>query len=163
MSILVPLIFTIFILSSIVKTVQRANGDNKNTEQNQTNQTNGPVYQNHPIQQIRPAQQVNQTQQNRPSSQKVSMQQNREEAGSTTEYLRQKAKEDELQHRREKMQEQQKMSYNRDGRVPALRYMEGDNIPNGLMLVRCGYCGADNLTRCNTGQKYTCYFCRENI
>jgi len=52
----------------------------------------------------------------------------------------------------------------RPPRNAAERYDEWFPIPGGKEIVRCSYCGANNLIpkRGNRSQ-YTCYFCREDL
>lgn len=81
---------------------------------------------------------------------------------STTEYLRQKAIEDERAHAEEARIEELRLHHETGGRMPAMRHYDGDSVPRGMHIVRCGYCAAENLIR--DGQKQsdcTCYFCRE--
>lgn len=81
---------------------------------------------------------------------------------STTEYLRQKALEDEKEHAEEAMREARRLNRETGGRPAAQRHYDGDNIPRGMRLVKCSYCGAENLIAGHHNQKdYTCYFCRE--
>ena len=82
---------------------------------------------------------------------------------STTEYLNRKAQMDQKEHAREvyeqKIAERSTFGYlNYAG-----RWMDGDPVPNGQRLVRCDYCGADNLVPVTMRQKYNCYFCREEL
>lgn len=81
---------------------------------------------------------------------------------SVTEYLRQKALEDEKAHAQEARIEEMRLHHETGGRMPAMRHYDGDSIPKGMHIVRCRYCAAENLIR--DGQKqsdFTCYFCRE--
>lgn len=81
---------------------------------------------------------------------------------STTEYLRQKALEDEKEHAEEARREAMRLSRETGGRPAAQRYCDGDSVPRGMRLVKCGYCGAENLIAEHHNQKdYTCCFCRE--
>jgi hypothetical protein len=44
------------------------------------------------------------------------------------------------------------------------RYEEWMPLPSGKAVVRCNYCGADNLIpRGSSARHYTCYFCREEL
>lgn len=82
--------------------------------------------------------------------------------GSTTEYLRQKALEDEAEHRREAQKEAMRLHRETGGRKAAERLYEGDSVPKGMKVVKCDYCGAENLVPAYADTKeYTCYFCRE--
>jgi len=83
---------------------------------------------------------------------------------STTDYLAQKAKEDRMEHALEKRREEQRLRQETGGRKPALRHYYGDEIPPRMRIVKCGYCGAENLISERVDQKdYTCYFCREEL
>lgn len=82
---------------------------------------------------------------------------------STTEYLQYKANLDAQAHRKEKYQEWQRARQETGGLPAAKRLYEGDSVPNGMWKVKCSYCGADNLVPEETRQRYTCYFCREEL
>ena len=87
----------------------------------------------------------------------------REDGNSTTAYLMEKAEADAREHAQEKLEEQQRLHETRGGLAVALRYLEGDMIPRGKSVVRCGYCGAENLVPMASGTRYSCYFCREPL
>ncbi len=38
-----------------------------------------------------------------------------------------------------------------------------DVVPNGMVRVRCRYCGADNFVPSGTREHYHCYFCWEKL
>lgn len=81
---------------------------------------------------------------------------------STTEYLRQKALQDQIEHRKEARKEAEILNRETGGRMVGMRYMAGDSVPAGTRLVTCSYCCAENLISTRRNQKdYTCYFCRE--
>lgn len=81
---------------------------------------------------------------------------------STTEYLRQKALEDQREHEEEARREAMRLRRETGGRRAAQRHYDGDSIPRGMRPVRCGYCGAENLIGDYEKQSdFTCYFCRE--
>lgn len=81
---------------------------------------------------------------------------------STTEYLRQKALEDQREHEEEARLEAMRLHRETGGRRAAQRHYDGDSIPKGMRLVRCSYCGAENLIGDYEKQSdFTCYFCRE--
>lgn len=82
---------------------------------------------------------------------------------STTDYLRKKAEEDAAQHREEKARERLRAARETGGLPSAVRLYEGDSVPTGMRRVRCSYCAADNLVPENSRQRYTCYFCREEL
>lgn len=81
---------------------------------------------------------------------------------STTEYLRQKAQEDQREHEEEARREAMRLHRETGGRRAAQRHYDGDSIPQGMRLVKCSYCGAENLIgNYEKQENYTCYFCRE--
>jgi len=52
----------------------------------------------------------------------------------------------------------------RQPRNAAERYEEWFPVPEGKTVIRCRYCGADNLIlRGRHREQYTCYFCREEL
>lgn len=59
-----------------------------------------------------------------------------------------------------RMHPQPKKSGNR--RV-AGRLYEGDPIPQGARMVKCGYCAAENLVPYTARNEYKCYFCHYDI
>lgn len=83
---------------------------------------------------------------------------------STTEYLRQKALEDAREHAEEKQKENLRLYHETGGKMPGQRHLEWEDIPKGMRLVRCNYCGAQNLIPERSSSKnFTCYFCREDL
>lgn len=49
-----------------------------------------------------------------------------------------------------------------DNNAPAAeRLLEGDGIPPGRDMLKCSYCGAENLLPKGHKGAYSCYFCRE--
>lgn len=81
---------------------------------------------------------------------------------STTEYLRQKALEDQKEHEEAARLEAMRLHRETGGRSAAQRHYDGDSVPRGMRIVKCGYCGAENLIGDYQNQKdFTCYFCRE--
>ena len=82
---------------------------------------------------------------------------------STTDYLRQKAVLDEADHRQEMRQEEMRARWETGGLPSARRLYEGDSVPQGMRVIKCSYCGAENLVPQGSRQKYTCYFCREEL
>lgn len=82
---------------------------------------------------------------------------------STTAYLDEKAKEDQREHAREKMEENKRVSKKYGGRPVAGRYLLGDPIPHNLKIVYCSYCGAENLVPHNYHGDKDCYFCRTHL
>lgn len=82
---------------------------------------------------------------------------------STTDYLRQKAVLDEADHLQEMRQEEMRARWETGGLPSARRLYEGDSVPQGMRVIKCSYCGAENLAPQGSRQKYTCYFCREEL
>ncbi len=82
---------------------------------------------------------------------------------STTDYLEQKAMNDEKQHEEDKRNHQIKMKMQYGNAKVGQRYMLGDEIPRGMYLVPCSYCGADNLLSPGPKQECLCYFCRKEL
>ena len=58
------------------------------------------------------------------------------------------------------MQPQPKKSGNR--KVAGQLYI-GDPVPQGMKVIRCKYCAADNLVPYAARDKYKCYFCHYGI
>lgn len=84
------------------------------------------------------------------------------DSSSTTEYLRQKAIEDEKEHAQQARKEAMRLHRETGGRSVALRHYDGDSIQKGMRLVKCSYCGAENLLpEYKKQEEFTCYFCRE--
>ena len=48
-------------------------------------------------------------------------------------------------------------------RMVAKRLYEGDHVPQGYRMVKCGYCAAENLIAHSARSKYMCYFCHEDL
>lgn len=83
---------------------------------------------------------------------------------STTEYLRKKAALDQIEHKKEKMQQQREEKANYGHINYAGRHVDGDSVPGGCRLVTCEYCGADNVISFRDNpHKFNCYFCRESL
>ena len=76
---------------------------------------------------------------------------------STTDYLRQKAVLDEADHLQDKRQEEMRTRWETGGLPSAQRLYEGDSVPQGMRVIKCSYCGAENLVPQGSRQKYTCY------
>lgn len=104
-----------------------------------------------------PQRQVQQKQTQQPQQAQASQQ------GSTMAYLEEKAKQDEIEHAREKQEEARRLHQNYGGLRAAERLYEGDSVPNGKRCVVCAYCGAENLLPMVTRENYSCYFCREPL
>jgi len=79
---------------------------------------------------------------------------------STVDYLAQKAEqEQETQDRVAKIS----ASSQKDGHRVAVRLFEGDLPPAGTRVIKCNYCGAENLIPQNATGQFACYFCREDL
>ncbi len=48
-------------------------------------------------------------------------------------------------------------------RMVATRLYEGDRVPQGCRMVKCKYCGAENLITYFSKGDYVCYFCHEDL
>lgn len=82
---------------------------------------------------------------------------------STMAYLDEKARQDAIEHEREKREEAARLHRNYGGLRVAERLFDGDAVPNGKRCSVCGYCGAENLVPMMSREKYSCYFCREPL
>lgn len=51
----------------------------------------------------------------------------------------------------------------RSSRMVATRLYEGDHVPQGYRMVKCGYCAAENLIAYASRGDYMCYFCHEDL
>lgn len=51
----------------------------------------------------------------------------------------------------------------RSSRMVAARLYEGDHVPQGYRMVKCGYCAAENLIAYSSRGDYMCYFCHEDL
>lgn len=83
--------------------------------------------------------------------------------GSTMAYLEEKARQDAIEHAKEKREEAKRLYQNAGGLRAAERLYEGDGVPSGKRRIVCGYCGAENLVPVMMRERYSCYFCREPI
>lgn len=84
------------------------------------------------------------------------------EGESTTEFLQRKAAADQIEHKKEKLEQKRAESRAYGNLNYALRWMEGDPVKPGYRIVKCGYCGAENMLN-GQSRKYNCYFCREEL
>lgn len=82
---------------------------------------------------------------------------------STTDYLSEKARQDQIEHAREKREESARIEKKAGGLQAAGRLLPGDPIPAGQHCVICGYCAAENLIADGSRMRYSCYFCREPL
>ena len=51
----------------------------------------------------------------------------------------------------------------KSSRMVAMRLYEGDHVPQGYRMVKCGYCAAENLIAYSSRGNYMCYFCHEDL
>lgn len=86
-----------------------------------------------------------------------------EQEHSTLAYLDEKARQDALEHERERREEAERLNRNYGGFRVAERLFDGDAVPNGKRCNICRYCGAENLVPMMAREKYSCYFCREPL
>lgn len=94
---------------------------------------------------------------------KSAIEEAKEDGNSTTAYLMEKAEADAREHAKEKFEEQKRLHETRGGLAVAVRYLDGDTVPQGKRVVNCGYCGAENLVPMVPRTRYSCYFCREAL
>lgn len=92
-----------------------------------------------------------------------SIQQQTVEENSTMAYLNEKARQDEIEHAKEKQEETWRLNKNYGGIRVAERLYEGNSVPEGKKCCTCGYCGAVNLVPVMPKERYSCYFCREAL
>ncbi|MDD3205470.1 MAG: hypothetical protein PHS74_07035 [Lachnospiraceae bacterium] len=79
---------------------------------------------------------------------------------STVDYLSQKAAQEDKDQR---MEVKMNASVRVGGRRVAVQLIEGDMAPMGTRVIKCGYCGAENLVPMTTSEEYACFFCREDL
>ncbi len=82
---------------------------------------------------------------------------------STLDYLNEKAKQDQREHAIEKMEERKRVSEKYGNRPVGGRYLLGDPIPQGMKIVCCEYCGAENVVKIGYRGDRDCYFCRTRL
>lgn len=82
---------------------------------------------------------------------------------STTEYLSEKAKQDQREHELEKMQERKRVEQKYGNRPVGGRYLAGDPVPAGMKIICCQYCGAENAVKIDYRGDRNCYFCRTRL
>ncbi len=85
------------------------------------------------------------------------------EPESTLAYLEEKARQDAMEHEKEKREEARRLYESSGGLRPAQRLYEGDSVPGGCKCVVCGYCAAENLIPAAARERFSCYFCREPL
>lgn len=129
--------------------VQRPNYSNMN----RTMQDNVPM-QNRPVQNA---------QQNRTVPNASGQIAGGQKKGSVTEYLDQKAAEDQREHAVEAFEQQKRMQKKYGSMPVAGRYILGDPVPKSCQLVNCSYCGAENIVKIGYHGGMSCYFCRTGL
>lgn len=85
------------------------------------------------------------------------------EAGSTMDYLEEKARQDAIEHAKEKHEEEMRLRKSYGGLRAAQRHYDGSAIPGDKRCIVCAYCGAENLVPIAARERYSCYFCREAL
>ena len=138
---------------------QGTQSGNQNGQYPQQNISSQQRYQNKP-QQMQKTRQVTNSQ---PVQKSGQTQANEPKTASTMAYLEEKARQDAVEHAREKQEEAQRLHKNFGGLRVAERLYEGDTVPNGKRCIVCGYCGAENLVPTIPRERYSCFFCREPI
>lgn len=167
----------IIILIVVIYVIKNKNKNSGNVRRlNYPNMNNAP--QNRPVQnaqaQNRPVQ--NPPMQNRPIQ---NMQQSRpaqnaqnasakassggQKKSSVTEYLGQKAAEDQREHAVEAYEQQKRMQKKYGSMPVAGRYILGDPVPKSCQLINCSYCGAENIVKMGYRGGMSCYFCRTGL
>lgn len=169
----------IIILIVVIYIIKNKNKDSGNVSRtNYPNMNSAP--QNRPVQNVqaqnRPIQ--NQPMQNRPvqntqqnrsaqnASAKNSSSKNASDGqkkSSVTEYLGQKAAEDQREHAVEAFEQQKRMQKKYGSMPVAGRYILGDPVPKSCQLVYCSYCGAENIVKMGYRGGMSCYFCRTGL
>lgn len=86
-----------------------------------------------------------------------------ESDASTTDYLERKAKQEQMEHVKEKLEEQRRINAKYGNRSVAGRYLLGDAVPAGFQIVCCDYCGAENIVKIGYKSGLSCYFCRSHL
>lgn len=172
------IIFWIIILVWIVmnrRVNSRRNGDSNGTNMGNTPRIDNRTMQNNPANRQQPYNkqqgqpsyynpQQQKPQQQRPQTAATTDVEDAEpEAGSTMAYLEEKARQDAMEHAREKREEARRLNKTYGGLRAAERCYEGDSVPNGKKCIVCSYCGANNLIPLTARERYSCYFCREAL
>ena len=164
----------IIILIVVIYVIKNKNKNSGNVSRPNYSNTNNTSY-NRPVQNVqaqnRPAQ--NQPMQGRPvqnarqngSAQNASAKPSSggQKKGSVTEYLDQKAAEDQREHAVEAFEQQKRMQKKYGSMPVAGRYILGDPVPKSCQLVYCSYCGAENIVKMGYRGGMSCYFCRTGL
>ena len=168
------MLFWIIILIVVISVIKKKNKNAENTGRfNYSNMNN--TTQNRPVQnaqaQSRPVQ--NPPMQGRPvqnarqngSAQNASAKtaSGGQKKPSVTEYLGQKAAEDQREHAVEAFEQQKRMQKKYGSMPVAGRYILGDPVPKSCQLVYCSYCGAENIVKMGYRGGMSCYFCRTGL
>lgn len=82
---------------------------------------------------------------------------------SMTDYLSRKAREEEVERKREEWEERREEQKNVGNLRLAKQLVFGDVPPKGSIVKKCPYCGAENLIPQMSREKYHCYFCRSSL
>lgn len=160
MSSLFSLIIFVYVMIAIVKTMKIKREE---TQKQSGNTINKPVFQSKPM--TPPVNHRNDNSSKPPTGTSVYQREVKQTVSqspeqSTMDYLAEKAKkEQESQDKAAKMNTPTRVN----GRRVAIRLYEGDLPPAGMRVVKCHYCGAENLVPHNSTEKFVCYFCREDI
>lgn len=161
-------IIVLIVIIYIVRNNNKKSG-NVNNRLNYPNMNN--TMQNRPVQnaavQNRPMQNrpVQNTQNANKSVQNTSSQTTSggQKKASVTEYLGQKAAEDQKEHAIEAFEQQKRMQKKYGSMPVAGRYILGDPVPKSCQLVYCSYCGAENIVKMGYHGGMSCYFCRTGL
>ncbi len=87
-----------------------------------------------------------------------------EDEKATTEMLAKKAKQDQIEHQREKLEQKRHEQKYYSNFNYAKRYLLGDEISPSEKMIFCPNCAAENLIKIHENpKKYNCYFCREKL
>ncbi|MDD2972509.1 MAG: hypothetical protein PHE02_10310 [Lachnospiraceae bacterium] len=86
-----------------------------------------------------------------------------EEQMTTVDYLAQKAEKEQQNQDNQARIAKMNTPSRADGRRMAVRLFEGDLPPAGTRVIKCNYCGAENLVPQNSHDRFACFFCREDL
>lgn len=163
------LIIFIIIIAVVKSRLKNITGKNQNNRNQGVQQPYQQQMQHRPINTAQQRRSVNTVQQRRtvtpqakPTSAKPVQMATDGADRSTTGYLEQKAMEDQREHAKEKMEERKRLSEKYGGRAVAMRYLPGDRVPQGMRVVNCSYCNAENLVETIRTER-ACYFCRTKL
>ncbi|MCM1046953.1 MAG: hypothetical protein NC433_00815 [Clostridiales bacterium] len=161
------IIFWIILLIWIVmnrRVNSRRNDNGNGTNMDRTPRIDNRTMQNNPANRQQPYNKQQKSQQQRPqAAAKADVEDTEPEAGSTMAYLEEKARQDAMEHAREKREEARRLNITYGGLRAAQRCYEGDSVPSDKKCIVCSYCGANNLIPQAARERYSCYFCREAL